>query len=522
MAKSIPSFPRLHLERPPEALPSLSEGTSVVEGYCRAFTEHTGWALRYSPKVGAAGRTIWSRKIAGGSAPTSGTLVLEPAEQVIPVSGRPVASAVDLDSAKCLADSFGLVLCELERTRNALWQREAELAAGVPVSVRTGEPHLAVQLEAVLRGGAEAIGCQAAGLYLLDEATSELKLRACYGLPRERLLEPARPLRGALADLEALLGHAVALEDVAALPHWKTPEDFPSAVCVPISSSTTPLGTLWMFSERRRDFSSEETNLVEIIAGRIASDLEREMLLVAGTSSRRLSREQSAAAQWQRNRTALAPPLCDGWQLAAWTSSQDEPAASFYDWEVFDDGAAAAFLGSVAGQGLASVLPCVALQALAKAHCRHVAVPEELMSRVAESFAAGNLGDELATFFFARLNPQFGRLDYVAAGNLIGWVVRETDCQPLSQVGPPLDSHSQRTTPAVSERLDEHDSLVVIRWNPEGQGSVALPTNLIRESLGDRWRQPAAVLLDAVRAALASQARPVAGEVTLLVIKRRP
>ena len=121
-----------------------------------------------------------------------------------------------LEQAEPLADALGKLWGELLATRHALWQREAELAAGVPLVLRRRRrdmPPLGERLEAVLRGGAEAIGCQAAALYLLDPATTELKLRSSWGLPRKRLTDPARPLRGALADLEALLGHAVVLTD---------------------------------------------------------------------------------------------------------------------------------------------------------------------------------------------------------------------------------------------------------------------------------------------------------------------
>src|SRR6185503_3808708 len=190
--------------------------------------------------------------------------------------------------ARRLALAMGNLLGEMNRLKRALWEREAELAAGVPVAKRTdNEPHLAERLESVLQGGTQAVGCQAAGLYLLDEATSELKLRAAWGLPNERLLAPARPLRGSVADLEALVGHAVVLEDTSLLPHWRCPEDYPAAVCVPVSSPTVPLGTLWIFSERSRDFSPQETNLIEIIAGRLAADLEREMLLASGAGAKR-------------------------------------------------------------------------------------------------------------------------------------------------------------------------------------------------------------------------------------------
>ena len=43
--------------------------------------------------------------------------------------------------------------------------------------------HLAHRLAAILKGGADAVGCQSAGLYLLDETTTTLKLRAAHNLP---------------------------------------------------------------------------------------------------------------------------------------------------------------------------------------------------------------------------------------------------------------------------------------------------------------------------------------------------
>ena len=77
------------------------------------------------------------------------------------------------------------------------WQPECHL-----VVRREDQKHLAARLEAVLRAGAEAVGGDAIALYLLDEATTELKLRCSWGLPFDRLVAPARPLQGAVADLE--------------------------------------------------------------------------------------------------------------------------------------------------------------------------------------------------------------------------------------------------------------------------------------------------------------------------------
>ena len=128
---------------------------------------------------------------------------------------------------------------------------KAELAAGVPVVPhRDDEKHLAARLEAVLRAGAEAVDAKAAALYLLDEATTELKLRSSWGLPFDRLAAPARPLQGAVADLEALLGHAVVLNDNDAREMWRVPEGLPhGGLRARCPRPTTLLGTLWVFCD---------------------------------------------------------------------------------------------------------------------------------------------------------------------------------------------------------------------------------------------------------------------------------
>ena len=79
------------------------------------------------------------------------------------------------------------------------------------------------------------------------------------------------------------------------------PEDFAAAVCVPVSTPTTLLGTLWVFCNQRRDFNDRETNILEVVAGRIAADLEREMLLRAGVDGAKLQKQVAAAERLQRN-----------------------------------------------------------------------------------------------------------------------------------------------------------------------------------------------------------------------------
>ncbi len=77
------------------------------------------------------------------------------------------------------------------------------------------------------------------------------------------------------------------MENTAMMPGWKSPEDFASAVCVPVASGTMLLGTLWVFGTEVRDFTDQQIHIIEIVAGKLASDLEREMLLREGVDGRR-------------------------------------------------------------------------------------------------------------------------------------------------------------------------------------------------------------------------------------------
>jgi phosphoserine phosphatase RsbU/P len=371
--------------------------------------------------------------IRGDADRAAGRLVLEPppqereernkkgAKRSKTLSG-PAASATngseaDSRAIRLLAGSIADLLGELWQTRQALRQREAELAAGVPVVPhREEEKHLAARLEAVLRAGVEAVDCHAAGVYLLDEATTELKLRCSYGLPADRLAASARPLQGALADLEALLGHAVVLDDDSVMPMWNVPENFPTAVCVPISTPTMLLGTLWVFSNEKRGVSDQETNILEVIAGRIASDLEREMLMRAGVDAARLQRQLAAAERLQRNELPSITPLLDGWDLAGFTAQTNAVGGAFHDWFCLPDGLLAVAVGRADEEGIAGALTANATKTALRSHARYHRQVDRILQQVHLALWTGSAGDRHATLFAGLVETATGRVCCASAG----------------------------------------------------------------------------------------------------------
>jgi len=475
----------------PSYLKILRDETPVIEqpalddfphlnSLCQAFGEATGWNLCYenlaasqnAKSLGKRTNPAWSTEIGAVGDELPGRLSLF--QDALNASAKnetknetespgtknePASLAITRQLAEGIANLMG----ELNRTRRALWQREAELATSIPVTSHPDEStHLAKRLEAVLRGGAEAIGCQAAALYLLNDATSHLKLRATWGLPAQRLVEPARPLRGAMGDLEALTGHAVVIENCSDLAHWNIPEGFASAVCVPVSSSTIELGTLWLFGDSIRDYSEEQTNIAEITAGRLATDLEREVLLSETLQAKQLDRDLVSVEEHQHALLPHVAPLIEGWEVTGWTAQGDRIGGDFHDWFILADGTMAVTVGDAHARSLDAAMTAATLSASVKAHCRYAHDAAQMASRVNHTLWTSSTGDQLAAMFYGTIEPTTGRLRYSIAGQVGAYILRPHGSDSIYRETLPLGSDPEYCYEQYHQVLATGDALVVV------------------------------------------------------------
>ena len=514
---------KVYKEESPETSRPRIEGVGSLPETLKAFEQATGWSLRYVPGPAPSEPTglKWSAPVNPGVGVAPGYFRLDP----VGIDQDASIVTIDLEAAGGLASALAGMLSELARTRHALWQREAELAAGVPlVSNPDEQKHLAARLEAVLKGGVEAVGCQVAALYMLDEATTELKLRSSWGLPLDRLTDPARPLEGALADLEALLGHAVVLEDAAMMHHWRAPETFAAAVCVPVSSSTTILGTLWVFSTKKRDFTERQTNVIEVVAGRIAADLEREMLMHEGIDAAQLKRQVAAAERLQHNQLPTIPPLLDGWDLAGWTAQAEAVGGDFLDWFCLPEGLVAVAVGDAMDEGIEGALSATTLKAALRSHGQYHRQADRLLTRINLTLWRGSAGDQFAALFCGLIETAAGRIRYASAGQPSVIHLHGDGWQSLSQSFPPLGESPETSYRQREHQLQSGEALVIFtqgfrdaqdkEGRPLGEAGLA-------EALAGQVAQPADQLVILARDALESHAHaPQRHDRTVLVVKR--
>jgi serine phosphatase RsbU (regulator of sigma subunit) len=327
-----------------------------------------------------------------------------------------------------------------------------------------------------------------------------------------------------MADLEALLGHAVVLSDPELMQHWKAPEDFPAAVCVPVSTPTTLLGTFWIYCTDRRDFDDRQTNILEIVAGRLAADLEREMLLREGIDAAQLKRQLSAAEQLQQNQLPTIAPLLDNWELAGWTVQSQPVGGDFYDWFCLPQGLLAVAVGDAMERGLKAAMAASALKAALRSHGQYHRQAEQALKQINLTLWTGSAGDQYATLFYGLIETSTGRVCYSPAGDPGVVLLKKDGWKSLSHPTPLLGASPEADYESFACELRPGEALVIFtdgfrdatdrEGRPLGEAGVAEP-------LAARLNLSADQLADLARQTLHTHAaNPDRDDRTVLVIKR--
>ncbi len=502
---------RLHTEQATQ-LPPLKEVQSLRR-ITESLTESMGW--RFAFQAGSEDQSDgWTPK-------SVGRVIVESA-----ASGPGEKPATSHRNAERIAESLTSVLGELDQARHAVWQLEAELAAGVPVAPRNDEAsHLASRLESSLQVGSEAIGCDAAAIYILDDATTNLKMRSCWNLAPQRLVAPPRPLRGSMADLEALMGHVVAIEDTKDPLPWESPEpDFDSAICVPISTPSTPLGTLWFFAADARLFGEKDSNIAEIVAGRVAAELEREMLMAHARASENVQRQLEMAGNWFAERLPRIKPLTPQWQFAG-QRLDDSPGGEFFDWSVLADGRLACAVADCPGLNITTLLNSAAFKAIYQSHSAHRHSASSLLRRVNETLWSSSPGDAMASLFYALIDEDTGVMEFASAGDPIAIAFRDSKYRTLATGGIPLGVDPDLMVEGRRRRIAPDETLIMLTESARHatlKNGKQLDEPMLARAARSWQHLDAAPLCEKISAWLNEQAdQPTPLKSCVLVVKRR-
>jgi hypothetical protein len=285
---------------------------------------------------------------------------------------------------------------------------------------------------------------------LLLEGSSHLVARAASGIEEEVRQGVRIPLGTGFAGRIAATGSPVVLNRVDATTVsnpilWE--KGIRVMLGVPLLSSEQTLGVLHVGRLQDRPFSTEDIDLLQIVADRVAAAIQ----------GRSLAIERAAASLLERSLLPMTLPQCSGLQLAA----RYVPAeglmvgGDWYDVFTAPSGDLWIVVGDVVGHGLAAAVVMGRIRSALRAYTLLDLPPEEVLRLVDRKVCHFEI-DSLATVACAVSSPPFATLRLALAGHPPPAVATPEQPTVLAsvKVDPPLGVGSPQPRSATTIPLD--------------------------------------------------------------------
>jgi hypothetical protein len=177
----------------------------------------------------------------------------------------------------------------------------------------------------------------------------------------------------------------------------------------------------------------------------------------------RLDEELKVAAAIQQQLRPAAAPTLEGWELAGRADSCRMVGGDYYDFiESRDRRRVVVAVGDVAGKGPGAALLMSSLHAAVRAQSQLGLPVNEVVEAVNRYLCENSPGDKFVTLFYAEVELDSGRIEYVNAGHLPALVRRaEGPLDTLNGGGVPLGILPRTEYPQGEARLEAGDLLVL-------------------------------------------------------------
>ena len=477
MTKLIPDYLRLH--GPNDSVQArVVPPKDALQQFWDAYSEVTGWRVDH--------RSIEGGQLGLLPAVNAGTTEMEPNIAVSKLAATRLA-----ESANCLAK-------ELSVNRDRMRAQEMELAARAPIlGGETEQERLADQVESLLAKAVKGIGCQAAAIYLLDDDTQQLKCRAIHGLPKDRLEHPARPLRGSRGDLQAMVDGVVAIEDLQAaqVETWSSPELYASAICTTLESDGVPIGTMWFFSEERKDFRTSEMTVAEFASTEIAERLR--LAAARNQKHHELSRlPAQEIAQWQFESLPVGSLVASGWRVDGMLESPQAWASGWHLWDILPDGTLIMVLAESVDHSVKGAMTAALARAALTAHTGYRHTAQDILQRVSDTLWQSSTAEQLLSLLYARVDPHTGEGEVASAGNLNVMIAGKYGSRSvLSKKCDPLNVSIEAEPVVETFQMQQGETLMAFTHGFEnGFGSISTIGSAMQEAMFEADRNPLARL----------------------------
>ncbi|MDV6033704.1 MAG: SpoIIE family protein phosphatase [Phycisphaera sp. RhM] len=418
MTTPVPSYLRLHLGD--DANAATRHGHSSSDQFWSAFSAATGWRIDHRHK--------------------NDNVEVLPAVQMDVMADDPAQSQppVVKENATELASVARAMSKEIEELESLVRRQEIELASQATVQFSPKRSEAACEaVHLTLQRAIQAMGFDAAAIYMLDDETQYLKTRAVVGLPSERLSSEPRMLRGSRADLEAMVQDAVLMEDLhgIAAETWTPPEPFGAAVCTAIYKGDLPIGTLWLFANEPRQLDASFSAIAQMASSQITLELSSAATVRREERSRHAVEAIADIAAWQYSSLPIGNVLAPGWLVDGMIESPHDWSTGWHMWDVLPDGSLILAMAETLDRRAGGAMIAATARAALTAHSGYQHTPQQMLQRIGDTLWETNTADQLVSLLYARINPETGEGEVASAGEMSGLIAGKYGYRPLTQTG---------------------------------------------------------------------------------------
>jgi sigma-B regulation protein RsbU (phosphoserine phosphatase) len=390
--------------------------------------------------------------------------------------------------------------------------------AGRELTVRRPLPEL---FQVILDLAMEASGARRGVLLTVEKGSLVVQASRGEGFRissavRDRVLE----------GKASVLVRDTSLDEALRMRHSIVEQSVRTLMAVPLQTDSQVIGLLYVDSPHlARQFTSDDLNLLTVLANVAGIRIERERLAEVEQAERLMSAELEQAAEIQRQLLPAAAPSVPGLDLAGYTAACRTVGGDYYDFLEYPDGRIGIVIADVAGKGMPAALVMASLQAKVQALADTPGSIAEMVGRLNRGMAATCPRNRFVTLFYGVLDPRSGELAWCNAGHNPPFLVRRRgEIVPLDGGGPVLG-----ILPAIcyEERqgsMEPGDVLVLYSdgvteaSNPAGEEFENHLKTLIVEKRADAAAGIVKAVHETVGEWIANQ--PPADDITVVVARR--
>ncbi len=364
------------------------------------------------------------------------------------------------------ADMLGHMIATLFAQSKRIDRQLADLRALHRLSdLLAGTLNTSEIMQLTVRRVVEEMKVRAGAIRLLDTQTGELVLKAVCNLSEEYLKKGPVLLAGNAIDAMAFAGETVYVENAAADPRSRYPENarregIVSALCAPMTYRGETVGVIRIYTGEVYRFSETEEALLRSIGSIAAATIINSRLFEAQARTEKTRRQLEAAGQIQRRMMPAHPPKHARIQFGGVYDSSLELGGDLYDFLAFDDGWTGVCIADVVGKGIPAALMMASMRAAVRVVAPRSAEPYVTVGAVNRHLVRDTNADEFATLFYGTFSPDGTQFYYCNAGHPAPILLRGTEIRELIKGGLVLGIDPRAVYEQELVRLEADDLLV--------------------------------------------------------------